>query len=42
MRLEHFCDSHIYKCRSQAEKYASLKIFAAVFLILLKWHELFV
>ena len=31
LRLEHFCDSHIYKCRSQAEKYAALKIFAAVF-----------
>ena len=28
LRHEHFCDSHIYKCRSQTEKYAALKIFA--------------
>ena len=27
LTLEHFYDSHTYKCRSQAEKYAALKIF---------------
>ena len=35
--LEHFCDSHIYKCRTQAEKYGFEDLCS-----LLKLHELLV